>query len=80
MSLTGPREPTLTVDGELLVGQEALQVPVTLRTDAHGDSATIELEAQQVAASNRTVRLADLSASQVRQLRDEFDDLLQALE
>jgi len=80
MSSMGPREPVFTVDGELVVGREALQVPISLRTGLRGETVSLELEAQQAATSNQTVRLGELDAAQVRVLRDELDALLLALE
>ena len=80
MALSDPREPCLTVDGELLAGREALQVPVAVHATTRGSTATLALEAQQAATDNRTVRLSDLSASDVRRLRDELDELLTTME
>ena len=76
----GPREPVFTVDGELVVGRESLQVPISLRTGLRGQTVSLDLEAQQAATSNQTVRLGELDAAQVRVLRDELDALLLALE
>lgn len=80
MSRMDPREPVLTIDGELVAGREALQVPISVRTGLRGETASLELEAQQAATSNRTVRLLNLEPSDVRALRDELDELLQTLE
>lgn len=80
MPLTDPQKPIPTADGELLAGREALQVPVDVRLATQGTTATLELEAQQTAAPNRTVRLAGLSAGEVRRLRDQFDETLDRLE